>query len=192
MPRRVFIIHGWGADPNCDWFPWLKTELKSRSFEVYVPEMPDTDNPIIEHWVSCLEKSIGRADKNTYFIGHSIGCQTILRYLESLADDYKVGGVIFVAPWLSLKNLENDKEWRIAKPWLETPIDFNRIKNRADKIVAIFSDNDPVVPLEENTAVFERDLGAKIIVEHGKGHLNEEDGITEFPLVLEKLLEISK
>ena len=33
-------------------------------------------------------------DENTYFVGHSIGCQAIMRYLESV-DVKKIGGVLF-------------------------------------------------------------------------------------------------
>ena len=65
--------------------------------------MPNTNSPKIEKWVGFLEKNIKSADTDTYFIGHSIGCQTILRYLERLPESTKVGGVVFVAGWFNLK-----------------------------------------------------------------------------------------
>ena len=80
MNPRVFIVHGWGAYPQDDWIPWLKGQLEDKGCEVYNPSMPDTEHPQIETWLSFLANLVGDVDENTYFVGHSIGCQTILRY----------------------------------------------------------------------------------------------------------------
>ena len=100
--KRVIIVHGWGGDPNNCWFPWLKKKLIENNFEVIIPEMPDTNKPKIETWVPYLKKICKNVDKETYFIGHSVGCQTILRYLEGLEKNKEAGGAIFVAPWMHL------------------------------------------------------------------------------------------
>jgi len=196
--KRVFIIHGWEGHPEEGWLPWLKKELEQRDFEVFVPAMPDTDEPKIEEWIPFLENLVGKPDENTYFVGHSIGCQAILRYLEKL-NGKKVGGAIFVAGWFNLSEFsfkeepsEEEKSRNIAKPWIKTPINFEKIKETTNNFVAIFSDNDPYVPLE-NKDIFKEKLDAEIIVEHNKGHFRgEEDNIKELPIVLESLLKISK
>lgn len=193
MTKRVFIVHGWGGSPEEGWFPWLKKELKNKGFEVQIPKMPDTDNPTIELWVSFLKKIVGKSDSNTYFVGHSIGCQTILRYLESLPDSQKSGGVVLVAPWID--RLESDlspEEKRIAEPWIHTPIDLLKIKEKVKKFKAIFSDNDMFVRLpEKNQGILGEKLEAEIIVEHSKGHFSGSDGITELSSALNAVLEIS-
>lgn len=164
MPnKRIFIIHGWGGAANKEWFPWLKRELGNKDYNAVVPNMPNSEEPKIKEWVSYLAGLVGKPDKNLYFVGHSVGCQTILRYLETLKNR-KVGGIVLVAPWLKLTGLETKEEKEIARPWLETPIDFDKVKKTTDKIAAIFSDNDPFVPLEENKRLFEEKLNAKIIV----------------------------
>jgi len=188
MSKRVFIIHGWDGSPEEGWFPWLKQELEQREYIVFVPAMPETEDPKITVWVDKLRSVVGVPDKETYFVGHSIGCQTILRYLEALPVEQKVGGVVFVAGWLALKNLEED-DVLIAKPWLETAIDFEKVELHTNKMVAIFSDNDSVVPFEENKKFFTERVGAKVIVESQKGHFNGSDGITELPSALNSLLE---
>ena len=104
--KRVFIIHAWGFNPKMNWYLWLKSELEKRYFEVFIPEMPNTDEPKIEEWISHLKKVVGKIDYDTYFVGHSIWCQTIMRYLER--ENVKVGNVVFVAGWFKLDNLEND------------------------------------------------------------------------------------
>ena len=122
--------------------PWLEEELNIKGFEVIAPQMPNTEYPKIDEWVGFLREKVGEPDENTYFVGHSIGCQTILRYLESL-ENKKVGGAIFVAGWFHLNGLK-EEEIGIAKPWLETSVDFGKILKATNKFTAIFSDNDPV------------------------------------------------
>ena len=129
MAKRVFIIHGWDGYPEEGWFPWLKKELEQKGFQVYIPAMPEPAEPKIEAWVSYLSEIVGDVDGDTFFVGHSIGCQAILRYLESLSADKKIGGTVLVAGWLT--RLTGDLgagEMEIARPWIETPIDHDKIK----------------------------------------------------------------
>ena len=51
------------------------------------------------------------------------------------------------------------------------------------QFVAIFSDNDPFVPLSEEK-LFKSELGAQIIVLHGKGHLQQEHDVFILPEIL--------
>jgi predicted alpha/beta hydrolase family esterase len=186
--KRVFVIHGWDGSPQNSWFPWLKKELEVRGFSVQVPAMPHPERPTIGDWVSYLSSVVGEPDINTCFIGHSIGCQTILRYIEKVKKP--VGGVVCVAGWFRLPHLNTSEEKEIAKPWLETPIDFTTIKNQTNNIVAIFSDNDPDVDLGDKE-LFEKNLNAKTIVEHNKGHFSDDAGVKELPSVLNAVLEIT-
>ncbi len=199
MKKRVFIIHGWEGYPEEGWFPWLKKELEQKGFEVFVPAMPNTDEPKIEEWVPFLVDLVGVPDKNTYFVGGSIGCQAIMRYMETLPDNAKIGGVVFVSGWFDLKEFtykeepEYEEEARdIVRPWIETPINFKKIKKITNNFVAIFSDDDPYVEIN-NKDIFKKELGAEIIIEHNKGHFRgNEDGVFKLPIVLEKILEMSK
>jgi uncharacterized protein len=186
--KRIFLIHGWGGTPEREWFPWLKSELEKQGLSVEVPLMPNTEYPVIDVWLNHLIEVVGQADEETYFVGHSVGCQTILRYLEK--DGAKIGGAVFVAGWLSLIGLETEEEKTISKPWLETPVDISKVMKRLNRGVAIFSDDDYYVSLEENREKFEKDLGCRIVVEQHKGHFSESDGVTEVPSVLEAVMEL--
>jgi predicted alpha/beta hydrolase family esterase len=190
MSKKVFIVHGWGGNTEEAWFPWLKKELEARGIAADVLAMPNSEEPTIREWTEFLAQSVGSPDESVVFVGHSIGCQTILRYLEKLPSNIKIGGAIFVAGWFTLHNLETEEEQEIAKPWLETPIDCEKVKQHCDKFVAILSDNDSWVDLEENRKIFVEKLGAQIIVEPGKGHFNEESSVFELPVALESILNI--
>lgn len=154
-----------------------------------MPAMPNPEEPKIESWVTYLANLVGETDEHTYFIGHSIGCQTILRYLETL-DNKRVGGAVFVAGWFVLSDLETEAEKIIGKPWIESLIDCEKVKATTNNFVAIFSEDDQVVPLEENSKLFKEKLNAKIIIESNKGHFSGSDGVIELPSVLEAVLDM--
>lgn len=190
MQKRVIIVHGWDGNPQEGWFPWLKSELEQKGFEISVPQLPQPDIPKIELWVKTLSETVKKPDKETFFVGHSIGCSTIVRYIESI--ETKVGGAVFVAGFFKrLTNMEDDEVKEIASPWLTTPIDFDKVKKLLGKNVAIFSDNDPYVPLD-NQDDFSNKLGSKIIIEHQMGHFSGSTGTTQLPIALKSLLEIAK
>src|SRR4030067_3524668 len=106
MQMRAIIVHRWDVKPQDDWYPWLKQELTASGFKVEVPEMPRTEAPVIKEWVEKLAQVVGEPDRQTFLVGHSIGCQTIIRYLATLTENQKAGGGLLVAPWLHLFNLE--------------------------------------------------------------------------------------
>lgn len=191
MKKRVFIVHGWGGSPNEGWFPWLSKKLKEKGFIVEMPEMPDTDNPKIETWTGHLQKIVGNCDENTFFVGHSIGCQAIMRYLEKLPENEKAGGAVFAAGWLTLSNIDSEEERMISSPWLNTPIDFEKVKKHAGKFICIFSDDDLYVPME-NMDLFSKKLGADVIVEKNKGHFSGDDGIMELSIALKMVLKLAE
>jgi len=194
MKKRVFIIHGWGGVPDVDWYSWLKRELENLGYEVQSPSMPNTMRPTIEEWVSKIKEIVGEVDKDMYFVGHSMGCQAIMRYLERLPEEVIVKGVVFVAGWFNLTDETWDEDYlpEIAKPWIDTPIDFSKVKKHAKRFVAVYSDNDPYVPVSDSKLFKER-LGAEVILEKNKGHITGgDDNVTELPIVLEKILEMSK
>jgi len=183
--KRAFIIHRWDGTPQSDWYPWLKAELEKQGFTVTVPAMPHTEAPSLKEWVPFLADVVGEIDEQTYFIGHSVGCQTVMRYLESLPSSAKTGNVAFVAGWFHLVNLADKESEAIARPWIETPIDFEKVKYRPNNFYALFSDNDEWVPLTEEQ-LFKQRLNAQTQILHGKGHFTGDDGVQQIPELREK------
>lgn len=187
MKKRVFIVHGWGGFPEEGWFPWLKKELEARGFEVHVPQMPETNNPSLQKWIPALAQAVGKADDQTYFVGHSMGAKTIACYLQTLPEGAAVGGAVFVAGFF--KRLIAIEDQKIGDRFISFPVDFAKIKSHLPRSIAIFSDDDPYVPLD-NQDDFCHKLGSEIIIEHQKGHFSGSTGMTELPIVLEKLSAI--
>ncbi|MCR4311654.1 MAG: alpha/beta hydrolase [Candidatus Uhrbacteria bacterium] len=188
--KRAVIVHGWDGFPEECWFPWLKGELEARGFVVTVPQMPEAAHPNIDTWVPALARAIGTPDESVILIGHSMGVQAILRYLASI--DVAVGGVVAVAGFFKLipHSIGTPEDEMVADPWLTTPIDTDKVKNNARKIIAIFSDDDRFVPLD-NVTMFEGRLGAETITLHGRGHMGSSDDALTVPEILEAVLGVS-
>lgn len=191
MQKRAFIIHGWGGSPTEGGFPWLKQELEARGFHVIALDMPDTNHPTISSWVTKISEEVGTPDGGTFLIGHSIGAQAVIRYVERITS--QISGVVLIAGWVTLTPAayEQEGDEEIARPWLETPIDWAKVRSHANRFTAIFSDNDPFVPLSD-TEVFREQLSAEIIIEKGKGHLSGSDGVTELPSALNAILKYAE
>lgn len=198
MPKRVIIVHGWASFPKDGWFPWLKENLEKRGVEVLVPKLPDPKNPRIQGWVEKIAETAGVPDEKTFFVGHSLGCQAIVRYLETLPEEVKIGGAVFVGGYFKrLTGLEEEIKEDIGvaeteKHWLGTSIDFEKAKSHLPKSVAIFSTNDYYVP-PDNQDDLRNKLGSEIIVVEDMGHFSGVlDGITELPIALESVLKLAK
>lgn len=188
MTKRVFIVHGWGGNPDEAWMPWLDRELTARGFQVHRLAMPHPDEPTIDDWVGTLVDAVGIPDADTHFVGHSIGCQTIMRYCAGLSESMRVGRVVCVAGFFTLSGTEEDPEDEVIRQaWLSAPLDTAHVHAVTERILGIFSDDDPVVPLE-NVEFFKDRLGAETVVDHGKGHYSEDSGVKELPVALDFLL----
>ena len=72
--------------------------------------------------------------------------------------------------------------------FFKTPIEWEKIKKHCSSFIAINSDNDQYVPLKE-ADVFREKLGAKVIIEHDKGHMGKSDKVAELPSMLEAVKE---
>ncbi|MBU3968821.1 DUF1749 domain-containing protein [Patescibacteria group bacterium] len=190
--KNVYIIHGWDGNPKEPMLNWLKKELESRNYNVLAPEMPNPGEPEINAWIKKLNEVVNTNDNNI-FIGHSVGCQGVLRYIEQTPEKIKISGILLIAPWMELDEEtikeEGEEVIEIARPWMETPIDFKKIKSKTKNITAIFSDDDYFVPLSQKD-LFEKELDAKIIVEHNMGHFSPADNVDKLDSALNSVLEI--
>lgn len=163
--KRAVIVHCWGGTPDYAWYPWAKQELEKRGYRVTVPLMPDTDRPQLSAWLPHLAQAIGAPDEELLLIGHSLGTVTIMRYLEALPGNQRVGNVIFVAGFtdqLGFRQLEN---------FFENRLDYARIRPKAASFTAIQSDNDPYVSAQYGQRL-KQELGAEIISKHNAGHMS--------------------
>jgi predicted alpha/beta hydrolase family esterase len=184
--RRLGIVHRWGGAPGADWYPWLRDELRALDpppFDaIGIPELPDPDAPRPETWVPALSEWLGEDPRDraaTVLVGHSIGCQTIVRALAEGGSP--VEGCLLVAPWFWL---DEDSRDETSELWA-TPFDDAAARAAAGKFVALLSKNDPYTSdWEANARACEARIGAEVVVEPGGGHFtgDREPKVLEFVL----------
>ncbi|MBI2109946.1 alpha/beta hydrolase [Candidatus Woesearchaeota archaeon] len=182
--KRVFILHGWGDYYNKGWFKWLERELIDIGFSAKALDMKPQP-PILNKWVDLLKKAVKTVDKDTYFVGHSAGVQTILHYLQNLPSGIKAGGVVMVAGW------NDDLGMNELKNFFKNNLNWNKIKSHCNNFISIRSNDDPYVK-PYHAKIFKEKLGATLILEKGKKHFSFEDGINKLPIVLKAVLGLAK
>lgn len=173
-------MHGFMGDPEENWFPWLKNELMNAGVTVIVPAMPNPNFPRFQKWLEFLKEQVGDVDEDTFFVGHSLGCPTILRFLESLPTGQKAGGAVLVSGFAEPIRLINLNGFT-AGSW-----DDEKIRQSVGEIVLINSDNDEHVPLQMAERMRDR-FGASLTVLHDAGHINSKSGHLSVPVVMDEL-----
>lgn len=81
--NKIYIVHCWDGTKDDGWYPWLDKKISDINNRVIRFNMPNTKSPNIEEWVSKLDEKVNELDENTFFVGHSIGCQAIMRYRKN-------------------------------------------------------------------------------------------------------------
>ena len=183
--KKIYLVHCWDETSSDGWYPWLEEKTNDQNIKLIKFDMPNTANPKIEEWVDYLNSKVDLLNEETYFMGHSIGCQTILRYLET-KEITKIGGILLVAPWLDLlpEAIEDEDSFNTAQPWINTPIDFEKVKQFTNNISCIFSDNDYFVSIEQEKE-FRNKLNAKTVIVNNKGHISQDDDVYELQEILD-------
>jgi predicted alpha/beta hydrolase family esterase len=151
-------------------------ELAQQGIYACALPMPDPYSPKKEKWVDLISKSVENPNKDIYLVGHSLGSTAILRYLESLPETSKIGGVILVSGPFEILDLGiKDSSLRKIDNFLDTPFNFEHIKKICSKFVVIHGDNDSKVPFS-HAKEFSKNLDCSLVSIHDGGHLGGSDG----------------
>ena len=186
--KKVFIIHGFNGKPNSGWRPWLMRELAKKDIYACALPMPKPDAPNKEEWIDTISRAVGDQKEETFLVGHSLGVPTILRYLETLDIDTKIGGVVLVSGPV----FEIDKKgYEHVNNFLNLPFDFEHIKNTCNKFIVIHGANDKVVSFSDAEFLSEK-LSCDLISVPNGGHLADFEGFYELPEARDYLLKMIK
>lgn len=182
--KNVFIFHGYGADPNANWFPWLKEQLEAKGYKVFVPAFPDTNLPNRDKWMKHFENYKDHVNEDSIFVGHSLGAPFILNVLETL--DKPVKASFLVAGFVGHIGLDFDPH---IKSISIRNFNWDAIRKNCKKFVIFTSDNDPYVPIEKAEELHEK-LPSELIIIPGAEHLNAGSGYFSFDELRDAILNI--
>lgn len=180
---RILLVPRWAGTAASDCYPWLAREVARRAphvgFEV-APLLPAPDRPEIE---ACLAPLADLAPARSLLVGHSVGCQVLLRALARLPDGVRAPALLCIAGWWTV-----DRPWDTLRPWIETPFDRSRAAARCGRIEVLLSDDDPYTSdTGETRRRFVEELGAAVRITPGRRHFND----PEEPAVLEAVLRLA-
>lgn len=174
---RVVIVPRWAGTAASDWYPWLIEELDPKRAKVEIVELPEPNAPKISACVAALREALGEelaALGDALLVGHSVGCQALLRYLAELGREHEAeAGVgpklLCVAGWWRV-----DEPWPTIRPWIDTPIDDAALRRAtAAGVQVLLSDNDPfTADWQTNAEAWRERLGAEVRVVSGAKHFN--------------------
>ena len=172
--QNVIIIHGTEGYPEENWFPWLKSKLEERGYNVSVPQFPSP--PIVPSKISEWFQVLKNYDINedTIIVGHSLGGLFTLRILERISHPIKAA--FLVSSPIGIKPI---KYYERDLAFSGFDFDWDKIRKNAQNFIVFHSDNDPYVCIENGKKLSEElDVDLKFIP--NAGHFNAAAGYTEF------------
>ncbi|KGO27511.1 RBBP9/YdeN family alpha/beta hydrolase [Oenococcus alcoholitolerans] len=177
--RKIYLVHGYTASSRSHWFPWLQKRIGQR---LICAQMPDPSHPKLQNWLDHLDNLIDDHQK-MILIGHSLGCVTILRYLQN--HELENVDLILVSAFADkVANLPELNEF------VEKDLDFDDLKRKINKAYIISARNDQEVDYRHSDRLAQK-LSCPFILMPDGGHFMASDGIKEFPLVLNLVRELS-
>ena len=171
--RQVYVLHGYSASIDDHWFKYLKHQLEHDYTHVTLIAFPDSKHPDMENWQRILDQSIPKIDQNSYFVAHSLGVITLLKFLER-HQATEIGGMVlasgFSKPIQGFDALDNFI--------LKSQMDISKLSKIKHKHVFI-SSNDSIVPMSYSVELAQQ-LNSAYTVIPDAGHFLASDGYVEF------------
>ena len=174
--QKALLIHGFEGNGSNNWFPYLKQELEKNGYEVFAPDMPNSEHPVLADWLKALEPYMQKMGANDVVIGHSLGSKAALHLIEQA--NKKIGHVYLIASAIGERN-ERDWQWlkeqwpnsdveSLKKIW-ETDFSWEKVSNLVEDKNIILSDDDPWISRKTHENI---PAGWMFKVWHGFGHFN--------------------
>jgi uncharacterized protein len=183
--KNAIIIHGTGGSPEGNWFSWMKEKLQEQGYAVIVPHFPAPQFQSLQSWMAEFKNHRHQVNEDTIFIAHSVGPAFVLSILETL--EKPVRACFFVSGFLEVLQLPE------FDPINETitikQFDWKKIHQNCPYFFMCHGSDDPYVPLY-NAEIMADKLNVEIDIIADGAHLNEENGYTQFPYLLEKILTL--
>jgi len=173
--KNALILHGTNGDSTGNWFQWLKSELEKIGYKTETPNLPNSFKPDIDkYWNSVKDFNF---NEETLLIGHSSGATTVFGILNRIP--VKIKTAISVSGFCKYENYN-------CQDLIKEPFDWEKIKNNAEKILLLWSPDDPYIAKDQTDFLSEK-LGVEPIIIPDSGHFNLEKSprFKQFPELLE-------
>lgn len=173
--KKAILLHWWGWNSKENWLPWLKESLEKENIKTFVPNLPNTNNPILQEQLDFLENI-----EYNFLVGHSLWCQLVLKFVEK--NNISNSNIVLVAstyPNLA-EQLGKEILWDSyddIKKYYDTIIDFEKINKLNNKITIFLSDNDPYINMQNAKDYYSKLKNLEFVEFENKGHFNKKSGV---------------
>lgn len=145
------------------WKKWLAEQLTGS--DVLLPSLPNPQNAKYDEWALYFSKVMPLLAPGATLIGHSLGGIFLAKYLSEHPPARPFARLILVAAPYDDESTESLGGFKLTNA--------SRLQSAAREIHLFFSDDDPVVPLEEKNKYL-RDIPSAILHQlSGKQHFND-------------------
>ncbi|GAA4248347.1 alpha/beta hydrolase [Dactylosporangium darangshiense] len=183
----IVVSHGYGADDQSIWLPYLRGALEELGHDVHIPRLPNSSDPDARAWRGVLaERVAGLSAVDTVLVGHSIGAVNVLRVLEGHEGGAFAGVVLVAAPaWLP-------PGYESLAGFFAEPFDWPALRRAARHYRVLTALDDPVLmprPVD-HVAELVSGLGATAVVTAAGAHFGATpDDHIELPRAVRLVLE---
>ena len=176
---EIVLAHCWTGAPDQAWYPALRNDMEAAGWTVRIPALPDSDAPSADAWRATFAQSVGTPHENLVLVGHSLGCMSVLRYLESLPVSQRIAGVVLVAAFSRPLGIA------AIDPFHSPNLDWAALKARPEPKAVILGADDPYLRerLAAETEHFTGQLGADVLILARGGHFSPASGCVALPQV---------
>jgi len=179
---NIYLIHGYTASPDSNWFQDFKMKLEKENIEISILNMPNSQSPKLKEWINHMEKSIIKIDENTIFIGHSLGCVTILNFLNN-SNTTKIKGLFLISGFVESSPISALTEFVTPK------LNYNYLQQLTPNRIAISAVDDDIIPYKYSKTMSERIDAKFTLLKDGK-HFIDRDYFTEFPFLIKEIKKL--
>jgi hypothetical protein len=163
---RTLILPGWQNSGSAHWqSQWEVLHGFSRV------EQDDWDRPLRGDWMARLEDTVRDSPAPVALVAHSLGCQLVAAWAAHSSSNRRVACALLVAP----PDTARADMPPVLSSWRQ--IATTRLPFKAQ---VVYSDDDPFCAAHRAEAMA-ADWGAATLLLRGKGHLNAESGLGDWP-----------
>lgn len=179
---NIYLIHGYTASPDSNWFQDFKKNIEKEHIEISILNMPNSQSPKLKEWIDYMENSIKEIDENTIFIGHSLGCVTILNFLSN-SNTTKIKGLFLVSGFVESSPIPALNEFVTPR------LNYNYLKQLTPNRISISAVDDDIIPYKYSQTMAERIDAKFTLLKEGK-HFIDRDNFTEFPFLINEIKKL--
>ena len=177
--RSFLILHGVeNRRPAEHWQYDLATQLRERGEQVFYPQLPDPDRPVLGAWIEAIEAELGMMRGERVVVCHSLACAAWF-HLAARSGGAPADRVLLVSPPGPAMF-----SWDVIAGFDPASLDLTALKLAAEAPRLACSDNDPYC-LEGAAEAFGRPLGSGVDLLPGAGHVAVADGYGPWPSALD-------